>query len=136
MSKLQSMLKDKLEAWVAVDGFPGFEVQLAYLSRPELERIRKSVTKLELNKRSRAMEETIDTDAYTKVLVKASVIGWKGFTFEHALKLLPIELDGVDPATEIDFSPEEAFLLVKNSPQFDSWLNEVIYDLDSFRKGK
>lgn len=135
MSRLQSILKDKLEAWIDVDGFPGFSVKLAYLSRPELEKIRKSVTKLELNKRTRAMEEVIDTEAYTKVLIKASVLDWKGFTLEHATKLLPVEIpEGQSLEEEIPFSPEDAFDLVKNSPAFDEWLNGAIYDLDSFRK--
>lgn len=135
LSKLQSMLKDKLQAWIPVDGYEGFEVELAYLSRPELEKIRKRVTKLELNKRTRAMEETLDTDAYTNILIKSSLLNWKGFTLEHALKLLPIEVsEGANLKEEIEFNEEDAIDLVKNSPTFDQWLNEAIYDLDNFRK--
>jgi len=128
-------MKDKLEAWVEVEGFPGFEVKLSYLSRPELERIRKSVTRMVANKKTRAMEEQVDDEAFTKVLVKAAVLDWKGFTVEHALKMLPIEVpEGTDPEELFDFSTEDALQLVQNSPIFDSWLNEAIFDLDSFRK--
>ena len=134
MSKLQSLMKDKLEAWVQVEGFPGFEVKLSYLARPELEKIRKSVTRMSLNKRTRAMEEEVDSEAFTKVLVKASILDWKGFTLAHAMKLLPIEppLDAKEDDT-FDFTPEDALELVQNSPIFDSWLNETIFDIDSFR---
>lgn len=131
------MLKDKIEAWVPVDGYPGFEVKLAYLSRPEIDKIRKSVTKPTLNRKTRAMEDTVDTDMFSKILVKESILDWKGFTLEHALSLLPIELPkGADVTSTIEFTTEDAVDLVQNSPVFDSWLNEVIFSLDSFRSGK
>jgi hypothetical protein len=127
-------MKDKLEAWIQVEGFPGFEVKLAYLSRPELEKVRKSVTRMVLNKRTRAMEEEVDSDAFTKVLVKAAILDWKGFTIGYALKMLPIEVPEGTPEDElISFTLEDALQLVQNSPIFDSWLNEAIFDLDSFR---
>lgn len=128
------MLKDKLVAWVAVDGYPGFEVQLAYLSRPEMEKIRKSVSKPVINKKTRAMTEEIDSELFTKILVEASLLDWKGFKLEYALRLLPIELpEGVEPSEVIDFTKEDALELVQGSPEFDTWLNDTIFDLDTFR---
>lgn len=134
MSKLHSLMKDRLEAWIQVDGFPGFEVKLSYLSRPELERIRKAVTRQVLNKKTRAMEDEVDSEAFTKVLVKSAILDWKGFTVAHALKMLPIEVPEGTPDDELfEFTPEDALQLVQNSPIFDTWLNEAIFDLDSFR---
>ena len=134
MSKITSMLKDKLEVTVQVDGYPGFEVTIAYLSRQEIERIRKKVTKTVFDKRSHEKKEEVDTDAFTKILVESSLLGWKGLTLEVLSKLAPIEIpDGAKLTDEIEYSPEDAFDLVKSSPEFDRWLNETIFELDNFR---
>ena len=37
------------------------------------------------------------------------------------------------PSTELGFSEENALSLVTNSSEFDTWLNEVVFDLDNFR---
>ena len=34
---------------------------------------------------------------------------------------------------EVDYSKENAEVLVTNSAEFDTWLNEVVFDLDNFR---
>ena len=33
------------------------------------------------------------------------------------------------------YSEENAEVLVANSTEFDTWLNEVVFDLDNFRSG-
>ena len=33
----------------------------------------------------------------------------------------------------MEFSEENAQLLVENSSEFDNWLNEVVFDLENFR---
>lgn len=126
------MLKDKIEAWVPFEGLLDFEVKLAYLARPELEKIRKASTKQVFKRHQK--EDELDTDMFMKHYVKACILDWKGLTLEKAARLLPIEIPAdTPPETEIDFSPEEALSLVRNSPEFDKWLNEVVFDLDSFR---
>ena len=34
---------------------------------------------------------------------------------------------------ELDFTEENAEALVSSSTEFDTWLNEVVFDLDNFR---
>ena len=38
-----------------------------------------------------------------------------------------------DSSKEVDYSTENAEQLVSNSTEFDTWLNEVVFDLDNFR---
>ena len=38
-----------------------------------------------------------------------------------------------DLQAEVEFSEENAEILVTNSAEFDTWLNEVVFDLDNFR---
>ena len=33
----------------------------------------------------------------------------------------------------MDYTEENAQLLVENSSEFDNWLNEVVFDLENFR---
>jgi|688.fasta_scaffold08347_7 hypothetical protein len=135
MSKIQSYLKSKLEAWIPFEGMPGFEIKLAYLSREELNRIRTAATRITFNPKSKVKEENVDSEIFMKEYIKACILDWKGFTLEYASKLLPIEVPkGVDLEEEIQFSTEEAYDLTKNSPSFDSWLSEAVGDLEHFRQ--
>ena len=136
MSKLSSMLTNKLEAWIEMEGFDGFEVKISYLSRDELSKIRNTVTRVSWSPKTRQKEENIDTELFVSEFVKAAVLEWKGFTVKHALRLLPIEIpDGVSENDEIEFLQEEAIALATNSVIFDSWLNEVVFDLANFQRG-
>jgi hypothetical protein len=132
--KLTQYLKTRMEAWVPFEGFDGFEVKLAYLSREELSKIRNSVARTSFNPKTRQKEETVDSELFMKEFVKAAVLDWKGFTLDMATKILPLEVPAdVDLAGEIEFSQENALDLAKNSPVFDGWLNDVIFDLEIFR---
>ena len=134
MSKLSSMLTNKLEAWVEMEGFDGFEVKIAYVSREELNKIRNSVTRVSWSPKTRQKEETIDNELFISEFVKSGVLDWKGLTLRHAARLLPIVVpEDADLDELIDFSPEEAVALSNNSTVFDSWLNDVIFDLANFQ---
>ena len=136
MSTLGAYLTNKLEAWVKVDGFDGFEVKVAYLSREELNKISTAVTRNEWSPKTRQKENTINQELFVKKFVEATVLDWKGFTLEHATKLLPLDVpEDVGLDTEIDFDKEEAAQLVANSPVFDSWLNDIVFDLARFPRG-
>jgi len=36
-------------------------------------------------------------------------------------------------STELEFTSDNAETLVSSSSEFDTWLNEVVFDLDNFR---
>jgi hypothetical protein len=130
--KISSYLVTRLEAWVPFME-DGFEVKLAHLSREELTKIRNAATRISFSPKTRQKEETVDSEIFIKEFVKAAVLDWKGLTLEKASKLLPMAIpEGVDTNTEIEFSQENALDLAKNSPVFDGWLNDVIFDLSSF----
>lgn len=132
--RITQYLTTKLEAWVPLEGFEPFEVKAAYLSREELTKIRNAVTRVAFNPKTRQREDTIDNDLFIKEFVKAVVLDWKGLTLETASKLLPLDIPSdVDSSQEIEFSQENALELSKNSPVFDSFLNDICFDLERFR---
>ena len=51
----------------------------------------------------------------------------------HLETLILIETEGQDLSKEVDYSEENAEVLVSQSSEFDTWLNEVVFDLDNFR---
>jgi hypothetical protein len=134
MSTLSSYLKNKLEAWVPVEGLDSFEVKLAYLSREDINKIRTAATRVSFNNRARVKQEELDQDLFIKEFIKATVLDWKGFTIKVAAQLLPIVApEGVADTTTIDFTIEEAITLARESTFFDNWLNEAVFDLQTFR---
>ena len=44
-----------------------------------------------------------------------------------------ISADAENKDTDVPFSEENAETLVANSTEFDTWLNEVVFDLENFR---
>ena len=52
---------------------------------------------------------------------------------EFLQDLLLVDLDNQDATKEMEFSEENAKVLVENSSEFDNWLNEVVFDLENFR---
>ena len=68
-----------------------------------------------------------------KEFTEATVKGWKGLKLSYLEDLILVDLSGQDPEAEMDFSSENAHVLVENSSEFDNWLNEVVFDLENFR---
>jgi len=114
-------------------GLPGFEVEVANLSRKELNGIRKKCTTTKFDRKTRQAVETLDEEKFVIEFTHGVVKNWKGLTLEHLETLLLVDIDGKDPKQELEYSSENAETLVSSSTEFDTWLNEVVFDLDNFR---
>ena len=130
---LKSLLVDSKTTWAEFPGLSGFEVELANLSRKELTKIRKKCTTNKFNRKTRAFEESLDDEKFVKEFTEATVKGWKGLKLEYLEDLILVDLAGQDPKKEMEYSLENAHVLVENSSEFDNWLNEVVFDLENFR---
>lgn len=130
---LKSLLVDSKTTWVEFPGLVGFEVELANLSRKELNNLRKRCTINKFNRKTRQFEDELNDDKFVIEFTKATVKNWKGLKLEYLQDLLLVDLAGQDPKTEMEFSEENARTLVENSTEFDNWLNEVVFDLENFR---
>ena len=124
---------DTKSVWVDFTGIDGFSVEVVNLSRKELTALRKKCTTTKFNRRTRQPEETLDEDKFVTEFSNASIKNWKGLTLEKLQDLLLIDIGDQDPKAELEYSPENAETLVTNSSEFDTWLNEVVFDLDNFR---
>lgn len=137
--ELKKLIVDSKAKWIDFAGLDGFSVEVANLSRKELTGLRKKCTTTKFNRRSRMAEESLDDDKFVTEFTRATVKNWKGLTLAHLETLILIETEGQDLTKEVEYTEENAEILVSQSTEFDTWLNEVVFDLDNFRsetKGK
>ena len=134
--ELKSLLVDSKTTWVEFPGLDDFEVELANLTRKELIALRKRCTQNKFNRKTRAFEEVLDDDKFLEFFTKATVKGWRGLKLKYLEDLVLVELGSNDPNTEMEYTIENAIVLVENSNEFDNWLNEVVFDLENFRSAE
>ena len=131
--ELKKLMVDTKSAWIDYPGLDGFSVEVVNLSRKELTALRKRCTTTKFDRKTRQPVENLDEDKFVTEFSQASIKGWKGLTLEHLETLLLINSEGEDPTAEVNYSLENAEILVTNSAEFDTWLNEVVFELDNFR---
>jgi len=131
--ELKSLLVDSKTAWVEFPGLEGFEVELANLSRKELVALRKRSTTNKFDRKTRMYNEELDEPKFVKEFTEATVKGWKGLKLAYLEDLILVDLKGQDREKELEYTKDNAQVLVENSTEFDNWLNEVVFDLENFR---
>ena len=124
---------DTKAVWIDFPGLKGFEVEVANLSRKELTGLRKKCTSTKFDRKSRQAVEDLDEEKFIVEFTKSVVKNWKGLTLAHLETLILVDIDGQDPDQELEYTQDNAETLVSSSTEFDTWLNEVVFDLDNFR---
>ena len=130
---LKKLMVDTKAVWIDFPGLKGFEVEVANLSRKELTGLRKKCTSTKFDRKSRQAIEDLDEEKFIVEFTKSVVKNWKGLTLAHLETLILVDIDGQDPDQELEYTQDNAETLVSSSTEFDTWLNEVVFDLDNFR---
>lgn len=130
---LKQLIIDTKSVWMEYPGKEGFEVEIANLSRQELIKLRKACTITRFDRATRIPVEDLDEEKFNKKFTEAVVKNWKGLTLDHLQTLVLIDTSGKDLSEELEYTKENAYLLVSGSSEFDAWLNGVVFDLDNFR---
>ena len=86
-----------------------------------------------VDRKTRMLQEDLNEERFVTEFSKGTIKNWKGLTLDHLETLILIDKGEKDPDEEIPYSEENAEVLVSNSTEFDTWLNEVVFDLDNFR---
>ena len=92
---LSDLLTSSKTATVEFPGFPGFEVQLTYLARDEMLKLRKKAVTTKLNRRTRQPEEELNEEIFLKEYIKAVIKGWKGLKMTYLVQLIPVDEDKI-----------------------------------------
>lgn len=132
---LSELMVDTKSAWVEYPGYDGLEIELVNLSRPELTALRKRCLVTKFDKATRKPVEELNEEKFISEFTKATIKNWKGFKYKYLEDFVLVDLSKVDPNKELPYSTENAKLLVSNSSEFDTWVNETVFDLENFRSG-
>jgi len=112
--------------------FEGFSVDLCYLAREELIKLRARCLSQKLNRKTRGFEEVLDDEKFLTEYTKAVIKGWKGLKIKYLQKMVLIDASSMDEESELPYTQENAELLMQNSNGFDQWVTEVTQDLENF----
>ena len=136
MSKIKNLIADQSSVWVEYPDIDGFEVNLQYLTREDLMKIRNASLTYKFNKRTRQREEEVDNDRFLENYAEKSILGWRGLKVKHMPALMPVDISGMDGEENIDYSSEDAIELLKNSTVFDQFVTDTMNDFEQFSKKK
>jgi hypothetical protein len=131
---LKTLLVPSKSVTVEYPGMPGFTIDVCFLSRETLQSIRKKATKTSF--KNRQPVEELNDDLFLELYVKASIKGWKGFKLTYLEQLAPVDVSKEDSDAELDYSEENALMLMKASTNFDAFISEQVTDLGNFSKNK
>mgnify|MGYP000100184993 CR=1 FL=1 len=129
---LASLVTPSKTVTVDFPGYEGFSVELTYLGREELLKLRKKCVSTKFNKKTHQPQEVLDEERFLTEYVKAVIKSWSGLKYRYLEEFLLVDVSHLDPDDELVFSHENAELLMKNSTSFDSWITETVGDLENF----
>ena len=117
-------------------GYAGMSVDLCYLAREELVKLRKKCVTTKFSKKTRQPEEELNEEKFLLEYCKSVIKGWKGLKYRYLEELLLVDISELDPSDELPFTQENAELLMKNSGDFDTWVTDTVSDLENFTSNK
>ena len=132
---LQSLLTPEKVVEVDYSGFDGFKLKIAFLSREEIVKIRKKCTLTKFDKKSRQPVDELDEELFLKTYVSAILKGWKGLKYRYLQELMLVDLTSIeDVEKELEYTQDNALVLMKNSQELDSFVTEITGSLTNFMK--
>ena len=133
---LASLMTPSKTVSIDFPGYTGLEVDLCYLAREELLKLRKKCVSTKFDKKTRQPEEILDEDKFLTEYCKAVIKGWKGFKYRYLEEFLLVDVSSLYPENELEYTQENAELLMKNSTTFDTWVTETVGELENFTGNK
>jgi hypothetical protein len=133
---LKSLMTPSKTVTIEYPRFKGMTVDLCYLAREELVKLRKRCLSTKWDKKSHQPIEEMDDDKFIVEYCKAVIKGWKGLKYSYLEELLLVDVSALDPEDTLPFTPDNSELLMKNATDFDTWVTETVGDLENFTKNK
>ena len=133
---LASLMTPSKTVTIDFPGYKGMSVDLCYLAREELVKLRKRCVTTKFNKKTRQPEEDLDEERFLVEYCKAVIKGWTGLKYKYLEELLLVDISALDPEDELMFTLENSELLMRNASDFDTWVTETVSDLENFTGNK
>lgn len=129
---LNSLLVPSKTVEVDYPGLEGFKISVSFLSRETLVNIRKKSVKITF-KKNQPVEELNDK-LFLQLYVNEAIKGWTGLKLKYLNELAPVDLSGQDLEEELEYSQDNALMLMQASVNFDSFISETVTELSNFTK--
>jgi hypothetical protein len=136
MSKISKLIAKETVIDVEFPDIDGFVVQLVYLGRDDLLKIRNSSLSYKFNKRTRQREEEVDNEKFIEEYARKAIKGWSGLKVKDLPKLLPVDISQMNPQDEITYTEEDALDLLRSSTIFDQFVTDALNDYEKFSINK
>ena len=133
---LKSLMTPSKTVTMEFPRFEGMTVDLCYLAREELVKLRKRCLSTKWDKKSHQPIEEMDDEKFIVEYCKAVIKGWKGLKYSYLEELLLVDISDLNPEDTLPFNSENSELLMKNATDFDGWVTEMVGDLENFTKNK
>ena len=133
---LASLMTPSKTVSIDFPGCPGMTIDLCYLAREELIKLRKKCVTTKFSKKTRQPEEELDEEKFLSEYCKAVIKGWKGLKYRYLEELLLVDISSLNPEDCLPYTQDNAELLMKNATDFDSWVTESVGDLENFTGSK
>lgn len=133
---LASLLTPSKTVTIDFPGFNGTTIDLCYLGREELLKLRKKCVTTKFDKKTRQPEEILDEERFLTEYCKAVIKGWSGLKYRYLEELLLVDIGDLSPEDELPYTQDNAELLMKNSGTFDTWVTDTVGDLENFTGAK
>ena len=133
---LKSLMTPSKTVSIEYPRFKGMTINLCYLAREELIKLRKKCMSTKWDKKSHQPLEEFDEEKFIVHYCTAVVKGWNGLKYKYLEELLLVDISGLEPEDCLPYTQENAELLMKNANDFDSWVTETVGDLENFTGSK
>jgi len=133
---LASLMTPSKTVTINYPGYSGMTVDLCYLAREELVKLRKKCVSTKFSKKTRQPEEILDEDRFLVEYCKGVIKSWSGLKYCYLEELLLVDVSAFDPNDNLIYTQDNAELLMKNSSEFDTWVTETVSELENFTGNK
>ena len=136
MSKIGNLIAKETATWVEFPEIDEFEINLVYLTRDDLMKVRNRALTYKFNKRTRQREEEVDNDKFLEAYAERAIKGWRGLKVKHLPILLPVDISVLDGEENVEYTEDDALDLLKNSTIFDQFITDCMNDFEQFSTKK
>jgi len=134
MLSLKEIIVNTKTVEVEFPGLKGFSVRIAAVSREVSRKLRTDSEVTKICPKTRVPVTELDEDKFVESFAKVAVTGWKGFKYSYLKELVLVDSAAIeDPEALVEYSLENVIELLKHSQIFDSWVNDMVFDIERFR---
>lgn len=133
---LKSLMTPSKTVAVEFPRFKNMTVDLCYLAREELVKLRKKCLSTKWDKKTHQPIEEFDDEKFIVEYCKSVIKGWNGLKYSYLEELLLVDISGLKPEDCLPYTQDNAELLMKNANDFDTWVTETVGDLENFTGNK